>query len=232
VLCASLLGCLGAPKLAAPDRSGVWGYLRLVPHEGVPAPGTAGGGTPYADRRYADAELVDYTRPGFAVVYLEGPVPGAAPLELAITASLAGIRIEPGNAVLPAGGRIVVRNATEQDRVLTCPAAGVVQRLAPGEQAAFEAPGAGALDLFVPGAAQAGAPPVSARLFAAPGPYARVDRAGRYELMEVSPGLRRLHAWHPRFPPASRAVRLERGGVLRVDLELGVGLDAGADGAL
>jgi len=205
----------------------VWGYLRLVPHERVgPGGPAAGAGAPYADRRYADAELVDYTRPGFAVVYLEGEPPGAPPLELAVRAGLAGLRLDPARGALAAGGEVRVVNRSGDPQVVTCPAAQVVRRLAPDEAFAFRVERAGGLELFVLGA-QEGA----ARLFAAPGPFALADADGRYALLDVAPGPARLHAWHPRFPPADRPVELVAGRVERADLELGVGLapSGGAD---
>jgi hypothetical protein len=200
----------------------VWGYLRLVPHEGVTAvaPG-ASANAQYGDRRYADVELVDYSRPGFAVVYLEGEVPAGPPLLVSIEAGLGGVRFEPAHAVLPVGGRIAVQNRSQATRVVTCPAAELVRSLAPGESLEIPAAREGELELFI-----ADAPKASARIFAAPGPFASVDEGGRFEILDVAPGPRSIHAWHPRFPPAAQRIELAPGHVLRVDLELGVGRPA------
>jgi hypothetical protein len=226
--CAALLACAGAPSLRDPGRSGVYGYLKLVPHEGVRPETTAGAPSgAYADRRYAGAELVDYSKPGFAVVYLEGPgSPGpAAPLALTIRSDGEGVRLEPSQGAVGVGGEIRVRNADDRPRVVSVPAAGVLRSLAPGELLAVDARSAGELEVFVPDA-----PDAFARVFAAPGPFAAVSDSGRYELLEVEPGRYALRAWHPRFPPAAEDVELSPGRVLRVDLELGVGLGRGNSG--
>lgn len=224
--CALALACAGAPVPSAPDRSALWGHVRLVPREGVSPGGVIGGASPYGDRRYADAELVDYTRPGFAVVYLEGtPLPGAPPTHLAVRAGIGGLHLEPRHAALAAGGRIRLENRSDAPHVVTCPRLGLVRRLAVGESVEVPVPGPGSFELFVPGADQA-----VAHVFAAPGPYAVADGAGRYELVDVEPGTHVLHAWHPRFPPAARSVELLPGRAARVDLELGVGLASEGEG--
>jgi hypothetical protein len=207
----------------APDRAGLWGTVRLVPHEGVPAPGVAGGSTAYGDRRYADAELVDYTRPGFAVAYVERGAPADSALRLAVRAGLGGLRLEPAHAALAAGATVTVENHTRQRHVVSCPEAGVLRPLDPGDSLAFAAP-PGELAVFVPEA-----PDAAARLFAAPGAFAAVDDAGRFELLDLEPGADTLHVWHPRFPPRARRVELVPGRVTRVDVELGVGLPSGEE---
>lgn len=223
--------CVGPPRLEDPSRSGVWGYLELVPHEGVEAAAPLAGAarSPYTDRRLTGATLVDYTRPGFAVVYLEEatPVPVSL-LRIDITAGLAGARLVPEIAATAVGGTLRVENRTERPHVVSSPGAGVLRRLRPGDSFEVVAERAGVLALFLPGEPQAGA-----RVFAAPGPFAPVDEDGRYELLGVAPGSRRLHVWHPRLPPRARPLVLSPGRVERVDLEVGVGLDgkerAGAD---
>jgi hypothetical protein len=220
--CAALLACAGAPSLHDPAKSGVYGYLKLVPHEGLGPQATTGAPSgAYADRRYAAAELVDYSKPGFAVVYLDGPEPPGAPAPAAVEIRSAGggVRLEPANGAVAVGGEVVVRNRDARPRVVSVPAAGVLRALAPGDSLAIPASAAGALEIFVPDA-----PDAAARVFAAPGPFAEVNEAGRFELLDVEPGERRLRTWHPRFPPSARAVALQPGRVLRVDLEIGVGL--------
>jgi len=221
---AALLACAGAPRLRDPAKSGVWGYLRLVPHEGVRAQDIAGATGGYGDRRYADAPLVDYSKPGFAVVYLDGEAVDGPPVALALRAGAAGLRFEPDTGAVAAGGRVVVENRSGAARVVSCPAAGVLRRVEDGASLAFQAGRAGELEVFAPDD-----PRARARVFAAPGPFAAVDEAGRYALLDVEPGARRLHAWHSRLPPAARAVELAPGTVTRVDLELGVG-HAGGEG--
>jgi hypothetical protein len=222
--CAALLACAGAPALRDASKSGVYGYLRLVPHEGVAPSGTAGAPSgAYADRRYADAELVDYSKPGFAVVYLDGaaPPPAAEPLVLTIRPAARGVALEPAHGAVAVGGEVRVRNGDASPRVVTVPSAGLLRTLAPGESLAVAARAGGELEIFVPGN-----PGAAAQVFAAPGPFAAVDAVGRFEILEVEPGARRLHAWHPRFPPSAKAVALAAGRVVRVDLALGVGLEA------
>jgi hypothetical protein len=228
-LLVALLACAGAPRLSVPGASGVWGYVRLVPHEGV-APGETAGASSggYGDRRYAGVELVDYSKPGFAVVYLDGePAPGA-PVALALRAGAGGLRFEPEAAAVAVGGRVVLANRSGEARVVSCPAAGLLRRLADGESLEIAAQQPGELELFAQGG-----PGARARVFAAPGPFAAVSDAGRYALVDVEPGVRTLRAWHSRFPPAARRVELAPGAVARVDLQLGVGLpsDAGAGDA-
>jgi hypothetical protein len=210
-----------------PGSSGVWGYVRLVPHEGV-ARKTAGATGGYGDRRYSAVGLVDYSRPGFAVVYLDGePAGPAGPVRLALVSGAAGLRFEPDAAALSVGGRILIENRTGEAHVVSCPASGVLRRLEAREAVEVLVERAGELEVFAPDGAAA-----HARVFAAPGPFATVSDAGRYALVDVPPGPRMLHAWHSRFPPAARHVQLAPGSVERVDLELGVGLEsveAGAD---
>jgi hypothetical protein len=222
LLCLLAGSCALPPRIADPSRSGVWGYLTLVPHEGA-APA---GATPYGDRRYADAELVDYSKPGFAVVYVEDGAPPAAPAGVAIRAGRAGARLDPAHAAVAVGSELRVANETGEPHVVSCPEAGVLQRLAPGESVGIRAARAGELSLFVPDA-----PGAASRAFVAPGPFAIVSATGRYELLDVAPGSHRLRAWHPRFPPGERRIELAPGRVERVDLALGVGLAEAGDGA-
>lgn len=227
--CALLLACLGAPKLRDPSRSGVYGYLKLVPHSGAAAQATAGAPSgAYGDRRYAAADLVDYSKPGFAVVYLDGGDAGAtSALRVAIRPAAGGVELAPADGVVSAGGEIVVENRDGRPRVVTVPAAGVLRALAPGEALTVPAGETGLLEIFVPDA-----PAAAARVFVAPGPFATVRESGRFELLELAPGAHQLRTWHPRFPPTTLAVDLTPGEVRRIDLEVGVGLEAegGSDG--
>ena len=66
------------------------------------------------------------------------------------------------------------------------------------------------------------APEVQATVFAVPGPYSVASKEGRWELGNLHPGSRTLHAWHPRFPPVSRTIQVIEDEVIRIDLDIGV----------
>ncbi|RIL03944.1 MAG: hypothetical protein DCC71_14600 [Proteobacteria bacterium] len=205
-------------------RAGAWGYVRLVPREGVE---TGGGSRSYGDREVADAALVDYSKPGFAVVYAEGAAPAATPVRVAIADAATGPAFDPPHAALGAGGAITVANASAAPHVVSCPRAGLVRRLAPGESVEIAARDAGEWPLFL-----LDAPGEQANVFAAPGAFQVVSAAGRFAFADLAQGAVTLRAWHPRFPPAARAVTLAAGGSTRVDLELRVDRPAqGAGGA-
>jgi hypothetical protein len=224
-VCAALLlaACAGAPAPPAPGTSQAWGELRLVPREGVTA---SGGGGSYGDRSLRDVELVDYSKPGFAVVYVEEAPAPAGELALRVRADRIGTSIQPAHGAVGAAGRIVVHNESAEAHLLSYPAAGVVARLEPGETAELAVPHAGEQGLFL-----LDVPAAAATVFAAPGPFAVVSSAGRYTLSDLAPGRRELRAWHPRFPPAVQPVELAAGAAVRVDFELGVGRSEGHDHA-
>jgi hypothetical protein len=226
LLAAALVACAGAPALRDSSRSGVYGYLRLHPHEGTaPSPTAGAPKDAYGDRRYADTGLVDYSRPGFAVVYLErGSGGGAASGMLAIRAGAGGVAIEPSYAATSVGAGVELRNLDTAPHVVSVPAAGLVRALAPGDRLLLPAGRPGALEVFVPGESAA-----AATVFVAPGPFAAVSESGRFEILEVAPGPNRIGVWHPRLPPAARDVALAAGSVARVDLEIGVGRTQGSD---
>ncbi len=209
---ALLLACASAPGAPSPGRSHAWGQLRLVPREGVPE-----GTSAYGDRRIRDAGLVDYTQPGFAVVYVEGEPPGGE-LELVMRATRLGTRLDPLHGAVGAGGRLVVTNRSGAAHVLSYPAAGVVRGIGAGERLELAVPGAGEQGLFL-----LDVPEAETRIFASPGPFAVVSASGGFELRDLAPGSRELRAWHPRFPPAVRRVELPAGASVQVDLEMGVG---------
>jgi hypothetical protein len=222
-----LVACVGAPALRDPAKSGVYGYLRLRPHEGSAAAPTAGAPKDaYGDRRYSGAGLVDYSKPGFAVVYLERGGEGApAAAEIAIRARTGGgIAFDPPHAATAVGGEIALRNRDAQPHLVSIPGARFVRSLAAGDHVVLPASAAGALEIFAPGA-----PDAAATVFVAPGPFAAVNESGRFEIVDVAPGPNRLGVWHPRLPPAMRAVALAAGDVARVDLEIGVGRSVEGD---
>jgi hypothetical protein len=214
---ALLVACASGPNPPAAGRSGAWGYVQIVPREGVAA--ATSGSHAYGDRRYADVELVDYSRPGFAVVYAEDATPSRAAAELAleVRSTPLGARLEPAIAALGIGDALAVTNRSDEPHVVSIPAAGLVRRLAPGESASTRVTTAGEWSVFL-----LDAPGEPARLFAAPGRYAVVSGSGRFELADLAPGRQRLRAWHPRFPAAATWVALEPGRSTRVDFELRV----------
>ncbi len=207
------LACASAPPAPAPGRATLVGTFRLVPHQGVKLPSGAGGG--YADPRLRDARLVDYSRPGFAVVYLERGVASGGAARIEVRSSEIGVWLEPEHAVLGAGGLLTLANATRTPQVVSMPGLGVVRRIEPG-QAHVQSVAAGAHDVFLLGA------DAQASVFAAPGPFARVSPSGSWALRDVEPGVVRVHTWHPRFPAVVRQVELPVGATARLDLEVGV----------
>jgi hypothetical protein len=209
------LACAGSPVGPAPGTSAVWGDLRVVPREGVDP---AGGGGSYGDRRLRDVEFVDYSHPGFAVVFVESAQPPTDALELLIRESRIGLEIVPSAGVVGAAGRIVVENATGVAHVVSYPAAGHVWSVEPGARTEFAVPRAGEQGVFLLDVADA-----AVTVFAAPGPYSVVSATGRYRLADLPPGPTVVRAWHPRFPPASHRIDLARDVDTRVDLEIGVG---------
>jgi hypothetical protein len=218
------LGALAAVACApgpgahhAPGDTGAVGALRLVPREGV-TPGTPGGGA-YGDRRLRDVEFVDYAHPGFAVVYLEGGRSPGGQIDLSIRETRTRVVLSPEHAVVGVGGTIVVRNEAREPHVVSCPAAQLVRRIAPGERVEIPASDAGERSIFLLDAKAA-----EALVFVAPGPFAVTADDGSFALHDLPAGTQRLRAWHPRFPPATRSVELVSGELLQVDIELGVDL--------
>jgi hypothetical protein len=213
---ALLWACASAPPAPNPGRSGAWGYLKLVPREGVDA--VVAAPHAYGDRRLEGVEWVDYSKPGFAVVYAEDVDPPAHErVALAIRTSATGIHLEPGDAALGAGGELVVENRSAAARVVSIPGGGVVRRLAPGESLTITVAAQGEWPVFL-----LDVPGEKALVFAAPGRYTVVSESGRFALTDLPPGRRRLRAWHPRFPSAATWVDLAPDRLSRVDFELRV----------
>jgi hypothetical protein len=171
----------------------------------------------YGDRRMQGVHFVDYSSPGFAVVFVDGPEVPTGQLELTIRGGRV-TRLEPSYGAVGAGGRVSVVNAASEAHVLSYPAAGLLRRLGPGERIEVDVAQPGEQGLFLLGSSGA-----AATVFAAPGPYAVLSSAGRFELRGLAPGHREIHAWHPRFPPASRTIELAPDARVEVDLEIGVG---------
>jgi hypothetical protein len=230
VLAVLLVGCASIhARPAPPGTATIAGSVRLVPHEGVRLP--AGGGA-YGDRALRDAELVDYSRPGFAVVSVAGLPSPAGTATLALRASRFGVRFEPRFAAVGLGGNVVIRNDTPSEHVVSCPPAGLLKSLEAGATTTVAARDAGELRLFdLGGGGDAGGGEVAeASVYVAPGPFTVVADDGSFELAGLAPpsasstGPRGmlLEVWHPRFPPLERPVILVPDATQRFDLELQV----------
>jgi len=213
------LACASAPPAPSHGRGTLFGDLRLVPHAGVTMPDA--GDPTYQDPRVRDARIFDYSRPGFAVVYLEGAVAQGERVDLSIRANEFETRLEPRWLALAAGGTVAVHNTTAQVHTVSCPSLGLVARVAPNESLEIRASAPGAHSIFL-----LDRPQVESGFFAAPGPYAVLTRDPRFELRDLPPGRAELRAWHPRLPPIGRAVEIVADQVVRVDLEMGVGHSA------
>ena len=218
LLTVALLGCAAAPPPDPPSGSATaWGFVRLVPREGV-TPRAPGAASPYADLALRDVEFVDYSRPGFAVVYLEGtPSPGGL-ATLRIRDGQLHPYLDPEHTAVGVGGTLRVENASASAHVLSLPDVDQVRRVEPGEAFEIELGLAGAHALFL-----LDVPEEKGQIFVAPGRFAVAAANGRFELRDLPPGRLRVGAWHPRFPPTARDLELVPGRALRVDLELGVG---------
>jgi hypothetical protein len=222
----ALLACLSpAPPAPAPGTATAWGFVRLVPREGV-TPARAGAGSSYEQPGTRGVRLVDYAEPGFVVVYLEGtPAPGGS-ATLHIRDGRLRPQLDPAHLALGAGGTLRVANASAARHSLSIPGAGLLRSLGPGETLEIALAEAGERSLFL-----LDVPEAEARLFVAPGRFAVAEPGGHFELRDLTPGRVELKAWHPRFPASARPLELTPGDVVRVDLELGVGtLGGAADG--
>jgi len=209
------LGCVGGPPPVEPTSSAVWGQLRLVPREGV-EPGGKGGA--YADRRLRDVTYVDYSKPGFAVVWVEsGPVQPVEPTSLTIEDGPVRTTISPRFSAQRAGGRLLIENHSSSRHAVSSPEHGILTRIEPGGRLEIPVPEGGEMGVFlldVPGA--------ESQVFVSPGPFSLVSSSGRYALSGLAPGPVEVHAWHPRFPPVSVRTELRPGEATRLDLEMGV----------
>jgi hypothetical protein len=210
------LAACAAPQLVTSPAgtAAVAGTVRLVPHEGVPShpPSDA-----YGDRRLRDVQLVDYSKPGASVVYVDlGARPGGS-AQVAAEESLAGARLNPRFAVVGAGGEVSVTNRTRGEVVVSVPALERVERIAAGGSFSVRAESKGPLEIFLLGAEE------PARIWVAPGPWVRPDANGHFVLTGLPPGRAALRAWHPRLPSASAEVDLRAGETAVVNFEIGVG---------
>ncbi len=211
-----LLSCANTPADPAPASgyAAIAGTVRLVPHAGVPSHPQ---GDAYGDRRLRDVQLVDYSKPGTSVIYLDlGARPGGR-VALAVEESLAGARLAPKLDAVGAGGELTIANRTAHEAVISVPALERVERIAAGGSLALRAERPGPLEIYLLGAQE------PARVWVSPGPWVRPDASGRFALTGLAPGRATLHAWHPRLPSAAAAVELRAGETATVDFEIGVG---------
>jgi hypothetical protein len=215
VLALIALACASAPPAPSHGRGTLFGDLRLVPHAGVTMPDA--GDPTYQDRRMRDTRIVDYSQPGFAVVYLDGQPATGERVDVSIRANDFETRLEPRWLALAAGGTVALHNTTGEAHTVSCPSLSLVARVGPGESLEISAKTAGAHSIFL-----LDRPQVESGFFAAPGPYAVLTRDPRFELRDLPPGRAELRAWHPRLPPTARAVEVVADSVVRVDLEMGV----------
>jgi hypothetical protein len=210
--CAFVLACAGAPR-ADPETALVFGSVRLVPKEGTELAHAS-----YGDRRLRGVERVDYQQPGFSVVFAAAGGAGAAPAALVLEARDGRVRFAPAFAATDLGGGVEITNASGAAQIVSAPAVGFVQSLAPGATARVVPAEAGELELHVLGAKAA-----PAVVFVAPGAFAQVGADGRYELRGLAPGAVEIRAWHPRLPVSvGQRVVLAAGQALELDLEIGV----------
>jgi hypothetical protein len=172
-----------------------------------------------------DVRLVDYSTPGFIVVYLDTAERPGGSEQLEVQAGLSGLRLHPSTAAVGVGGEVVIHNRADRGVVLSVPSLSRVERVEAGGRIVLAADQAGPLEVFLIGSQE------HATVWASPGPWARVDAAGRFTLPDLPPGDFTLRAWRPRFPTTSRDVHLEADQVTEVALEIGVGRGEGASHA-
>ena len=214
VFALALAACASGPVEPAAGRAAVGGTVQLVPPAGA---GEHAGPGAYGDRRLSDVRWVDYSTPGFAVVYLDAGTRPGGRVALAVEETRTGTRLAPRVEVVGVGGEIAIANRASHAAVVSIPAVGRVEQLAAGGEIALAVERAGPVEIFLLGSAE----PVL--VFASPGPFARPDADGRYALNDLPPGRATLRAWHPRLPAVSRQLELVAGEVASVDFALGVG---------
>lgn len=213
-----VLACTTAAHAPAPGTGTLFGTLRLVPHQGVEPATTGSAG--YDDPRLRHARHLDYSRPGFAVVYVESPTAPPTTVEFVIRDTPTGPALHPRQLAIGTGSVLRVRNESSEQHIISLPRAGLLERLAPGAGLETALLRAGASPLFL-----LDAPEVEALVFVAPGRFATVSGDGRWELPNLPPGPARLFAWHARFPRTELDVDVLEGE--RQELALEVGVDVG-----
>lgn len=213
----SLLGCATPPKPDS-DSATVWGFVKLVPKKGA---SVQGGG--YGDRRLARVRRVDYSHTRYAVVCAPTATPVAtSPARFAVRESLAGVHLEPAFSVTSPASGLELTNETHDDRIISIPGAGRLERLAPGRSVTIRGLPLGESSIHLLGASER-ATETPAQVWVTEGVFSEVDADGRYVLHGIAPGMHEVRAWHPRLPPSPiHHVELSAGAVERIDIEIGV----------
>lgn len=214
-------GCASAPE-PDPDSTILWGYVRLAPKEGSQA--SEGG---YGDRRVADAKRVDYSRAKYAVVFAPSARGKTSPLaaDLVIRSWKTGARFDPPFASTSPSAGIRITNATASPQIVSVPSAARLERIQAGESVVVGDLPSGEISVHLLGFYDKEIPSPT-QIWVTEGLTAVVEPSGRYTLRDLDPGPHEIRAWHPRLPPSpARAVVLDRGAVVRLDVE--IGLDAG-----
>lgn len=198
----------------APGTATLWGKVQLVPREGVTIP--KGHLSAYESRELRGAKLVDYSQPGFVVVYLEGPPAPVGEARMMLEETRWQLRIEPAYLAMGHGGKVVFHNTTTKSHTISSPALGLLHNLGPDEELELPTAPPGPLQIHVLDEA------LTATVFFAPGPYSVASKRGRFMLSNVAAGPATLRAWHPRFPTPVRSLVLTADRVERLDLDIGV----------
>lgn len=217
ILVLGISGCV-KPNTSMPGRASVRGVVQLVPREGV-VPAPAGKGA-YGDRSLRGVELLDYSRPGFAVVYTDGDAPTDV-VDIVIRETSHLTRLEPKQSVAGAAGSIRIHNETSEPHIVSDPIQGTLRTIKPNEVLVTDAPSAGFHAIHV-----IDRPGLQTGVFVAPGPYAVVSPRGRYELNDLEVGRRTIRAWHGQFPTVSHLVHLRSDRQTRLDIQLGVDVES------
>jgi hypothetical protein len=221
LLCLSMLavggaGCSGPEALPPREGNGVlWGHVTLARREGVKP--VKKDDPVYADKRLGDLEMVDYRRPGFCVVHVRGTAPTTGALAILKRSATGEPRFGAAGIALGAGGKLRIRNEDDAPHIMSWPEAGLIQRVAAGDEVQVPATTSGPGRLFA-----LDLPSAETAVFVAPGPFSVAAEDGRWELRDLPPGETSVAVWHPRFPGTTRQVQVVAGNVRREDFELRV----------
>ena len=191
--------CASAPTVA-PGRSAAFGYVRLVPREGVVPP--CGGLASYGDREFEGVDFVDYSKPGFAVVVCGAQ--GAAGAQRSGDPALVIRDGATGAAsIRPRGARGRRHHHGRNQSAATRRSRARGRSRAPardGESIADPTPRHGRV-VALPARRRRAKRRASSRR---PDRSASCRRPGATSFAISQPGRAQLRAWHPRFPPSLR----------------------------
>ena len=207
----------GCTTVSAPSAGTgtLWGYVTLKPPKGVNPFATRSAG--YGDRRLRDIEFVDYRNPEFAVVYFDGAPPSSNTIEVKLIQTQFGPRFNTVYSAIGLNGTVVLRNEDRHSHVFSCREAGLLTRLAPGEQTTIPTPSTAEYSVFILDDIN-----THTSIYVVPGPFSLASNNGRWELRDLPPGSGELWAWHPGFPPISQNVTIKFDSVQRVDFEIDI----------